>query len=222
MRPGPIDVEVFGLTVRLLPPFKGSARHILLSPHRSERQERAFLARHMTPAGVFLDIGGNKGFYTFWAAGAFPQATVHTFEPRPSHAEMLQFNVTANQLQGRVKVHQVALADRRGSASFGLETESLAYGEGATIDVPTAPLLDILDTAGVQHVDAIKIDVEGVEDKVLMPFFRAAPRALWPRAIIIEHCCADYWAENPISFAMANGYTTAFTTTLNTALQLSA
>lgn len=78
MRPGPIDVEVFGLTVRLLPPFKGSARHILLSPHRSERQERAFLARHMTPAGVFLDIGGNKGFYTFWAAGAFPQATVHT------------------------------------------------------------------------------------------------------------------------------------------------
>lgn len=135
---------------------------------------------------------------------------------------MLQFNVTANQLQGRVKVHQVALADRRGSASFGLETESLAYGEGATIDVPTAPLLDVLDTAGVQHVDAIKIDVEGVEDKVLMPFFRAAPRSLWPSAIIIEQCCADYWAENPISFAMANGYTTAFTTTLNTALQLSA
>ena len=51
----------------------------------------------------------------------------------------------------------------------------------------------ILDDAGVDHVDALKIDVEGFEDRVLTGFFKDAPQSLWPRAVVIEHLSRNEW-----------------------------
>ena len=51
------------------------------------------------------------------------------------------------------------------------------------IRVPSLRLQRILDQAGVTRVDALKIDVEGFEDRVLTGFFKQAPescgRAPW-------------------------------------------
>ena len=38
-----------------------------------------------------------------------------------------------------------------------------------------------------EKLDAIKLDIEGAEDLVLDAFFGAAPRALWPRLILMEY-----------------------------------
>jgi hypothetical protein len=46
--------------------------------------------------------------------------------------------------------------------------------------------LSLLAEEGYQRLDAIKLDIEGAEDLVLDPFFRDAPRALWPLLIIME------------------------------------
>ena len=51
---------------------------------------------------------------------------------------------------------------------------------GKAIKVPSLRLQRILEEAGVSHVDALKIDVEGFEDRVLTGFFADAPQALWP------------------------------------------
>ena len=45
---------------------------------------------------------------------------------------------------------------------------------GKAIKVPSLRLQRILDEAGVAHVDALKIDVEGFEDRVLTGFFQGS------------------------------------------------
>jgi hypothetical protein len=90
----------------------------------------------------------------------------------------------------------------------------LADGEEAALRVPCRPLLDVLNEAGVASIDALKIDVEGMEDKILMPFFNHAPPALWPRLIIIEDT-SDQWSSDLFAFLGARGYRVARRSKLN-------
>ena len=48
------------------------------------------------------------------------------------------------------------------------------------------PLLDIVRDADFPRVDALKIDIEGMELPVLTHFIEHADPALWPAVIILE------------------------------------
>ena len=76
----------------------------------------------------------------------------------------------------------------------------------SAIAVPSLRLERILTDAGAKHVDALKIDVEGYEDRVLTGFFREAPQTLWPRAIVIEHLSRREWLDDCIADMLARGY----------------
>ena len=65
---------------------------------------------------------------------------------------------------------------------------------------------------------ALKIDVEGYEDRVLTGFFKHAPPSLWPRAVVIEHLSRDEWLDDCIADMRARGYTEAGKTRSNTLL----
>jgi hypothetical protein len=84
--------------------------------------------------------------------------------------------------------------------------------------VPSLRLQRILDDAGMVHVDALKIDVEGFEDRVLTGFFRDAPASLWPRAVVIEHLSRKEWQHDCIADMRARGYAEAGRTRSNTLL----
>jgi FkbM family methyltransferase len=86
------------------------------------------------------------------------------------------------------------------------------------IKVPSLRLQRILDEAGVSHVDALKIDVEGFEDRVLTGFFTNAPQALWPRAVVIEHLSSNEWQNDCIADMRARGYAETGKTRSNTLL----
>jgi Methyltransferase FkbM domain len=86
------------------------------------------------------------------------------------------------------------------------------------IRVPSWRLQHILDEAGVSKVDALKIDVEGFEDRVLTGFFMEARPALWPRAVVIEHLSRDQWQKDCIADMLARGYAEAGRTRSNTLL----
>ena len=79
-----------------------------------------------------------------------------------------------------------------------LGASHIASGEASrkAIKVPSLRLQRILDEAGASQVDALKIDVEGFEDRVLTGFFREAPPSLWPRAVVIEHLSKNEWLED--------------------------
>jgi len=89
---------------------------------------------------------------------------------------------------------------------------------GNAFKVPSLRLLRILEEASVPRVDALKIDVEGYEDRVLTGFFRDAPVALWPRAVVIEHLSKDEWQDDCIADMVSRGYAVAGKTRSNTLL----
>jgi hypothetical protein len=68
------------------------------------------------------------------------------------------------------------------------------------------PLLEIVENAKLPRIDAMKIDVEGYEDRVLLPFFATAARSLWPRSIYMETLHAQRWATDCLKELLAIGY----------------
>ena len=110
--------------------------------------------------------------------------------------ERLCFNISANPGLG-VKALAIAAADRDGPLTLFLAPRNkgessirmvgFAPDEGSSVTVPAATLNRILDSEGIDQVDAMKIDVEGAEDLVLGPYFQAAPPARLPALLILAN-----------------------------------
>jgi hypothetical protein len=84
------------------------------------------------------------------------------------------------------------------------------------------PLTTILDEAGVKKIDVLKIDVEGFEDRVLLPFLRHAERSLWPRVILLETNCRPYWSEDCLTELANRSYKVTGRTNDNMVFELTA
>lgn len=124
------------------------------------------------PGFVFYDVGANVGVYSAMAATMFRPASVHSFEPTPTTAEILSAVVDANDAD--VTVHRCALSDTDGHATLFLSpvsdaSNSMVAGFRQSTDevsVRTRRLDDVVaDTGAVPTI--IKIDVETHEPAVL-------------------------------------------------------
>ena len=180
----------------------------------------------MFPAGgTFVDVGANVGTYALALArhvGA--GGKVIAIEPHPVTHARLAFN---NAASGYAQVKLVAAAAGPADGELMIETDGENLGashivsgtaSGKAIRVPSLRLQRILEEGGVSHVDALKIDVEGFEDRVLTGFFAEAPQALWPRAVVIEHLSKNEWQQDCIADMRARGYAETGRTRSNTLL----
>jgi FkbM family methyltransferase len=149
---------------------------------------------------------------------------VIAIEPHPITHARLAFNRAAS---GFAQVHLVAAAAGPSDGELMIETDGdnlgashIVSGErpGNAIKVPSLRLQRILGDAGADHVDALKIDVEGFEDRVLTGFFKEAPQGLWPRAVVIEHLSQNEWQDDCIADMRARGYAETGRTRSNTML----
>ena len=228
---GPVDVALWGSNVRLYPDNNVVERKALLRPDHFDALEREHLQRVMSKAdAVFVDVGGNAGLYSLDAAlHAGDGATIVMIEPDTELIARFEFNLNESRLGGRlnstikVVTEAAAISDRDGSgvlSATGDEgSRSLVAGRTASgLTVALRTLVSVVSDARVDHIDIMKIDVEGHEDKVLPPFLRAAPPALWPRHIIIEHLQRPQWQADCIADALARGYEIVKTTRNNTFL----
>jgi FkbM family methyltransferase len=198
-----------------------------------EPPERAELAREIDKTRrsgrefVFIDIGANVGLFSlFVAAHAGSDARILAIEPEPTSLGRLRFNVAANRdlpirvigsALGESTERVVVQLDNRDRG--GTTTRSLGPHDGA--DVVTAecrPLLEVVNQEGLTHIDALKIDVEGAEDKILVPFFTNAPPDLWPGLVIIEDT-RDRWRSDLFSLLAQIGYRVSSKTKLNVMLR---
>lgn len=186
-----VDVEIWGLKLRLRSRGNLSEQRLLLMPQYLDAQERRSLAETLKDGGVFLDIGANAGVYALWVAARCGQRVrVEAFEPDAELCARLSFNLATNGIRS-VTVNQIALGDREGGARFlagaGNQGENRVETSGsAGTAVPMTTLPAFLTRAGITRIDALKIDVEGQELSVLKPLFADTPRAVWPRWIICE------------------------------------
>ena len=136
------------------------------------------------PGDTVVDVGANIGL---WVMGALRNAgakgQVHAFEPVPSNYDMLCANLSLNGFDAnQVSCQQLCLSDKAGKATFCVATNGNS-GMGALAERPgvdhrietTLVTLDgYCQEHSVEHIDFMKIDVEGAELQVL----RGAARLL--------------------------------------------
>ena len=196
LRGKPVDSEIFGARMRLYPYNNVSEKRILFTPQYFDEPERKLLASRMSDDFVFIDIGANVGGYCLFAAAQGKSgARILAIEPQPDIFERLIYNIRQNEF-ANLKAIDCAVADKDGEITLFLDHENRGEtsmrivgpgGPGSTLTVPAKTLFTIATEEGYDHIDAVKLDVEGAEDLILEPFFRNAPEALWPRLIMMEH-----------------------------------
>jgi len=226
LRGGPLDVSYQGGAFRLYHQGSATERGALLNPEYNIEELR-FLRSHLAPGGVFVDVGANVGTYALaLARDVGADGMVIAIEPHPVTHARLAFNAAAS---GYEQVELVQAAAGADDGELLIETDGDNLGashivsgdaSGKAIAVPSLRLQRILEGAAAARVDALKIDVEGYEDRVLTGFFRSAPRSLWPRAVVIEHLSKDEWQDDCIADMVGRGYAIAGKTRSNTMLIL--
>ena len=224
LRAGPVDVQYQGAAFRFYHQASATERGALLNPDYN-LEELEFLRAHTPRGGVFVDVGANVGTYAMVLAGHVgASGKVVAVEPHPVTHARLAFNRAASHF---TQVRLVAAAAGPSDGELMIETDGDNLGashivsgkaRGNAIKVPSLRLQRILGDAGVDRVDALKIDVEGFEDRVLTGFFRDAPESLWPRVVVIEHLSRDEWLEDCIADMRSRGYAETGRTRSNTML----
>lgn len=141
--------------------------------------------------GVLVDVGANIGDYSFYFARAGWRALA--VEPMPLNVALMNATLCANPaLRGRVRIVHAALGSLSdkgklctvcGMSNAQVKSCSLPSEEGEPCDagdqearVPMRTLEDIVEASGLGNVDALKVDVEGHECKVLEGFPQLAKR----------------------------------------------
>ena len=224
LRSGPLDVQYQGASFRFYHQASATERGALLNPDYNI-EELDFLRTHTPKGGVFVDVGANVGTYAMALARHVGESgAVIAIEPHPVTHARLAFNNAASRF---TQVKLVAAAAGPSDGELMIETDGDNLGashivigdiSSKAIKVPSLRLQHILEQAGVSHVDALKIDIEGYEDRALMPFFKEAPPSLWPRAVVIEHLSKNEWLADCIADMLARGYRDAGKTRSNTLL----
>ena len=162
---------------------------------------------------IIADVGANIGLYTIALAKRVGDTgKVHAFEPDPANFCTLDRHCRLNHVIARVVAHQMAVAgaDARVAFESGRGPES-RIGNGAPVSEVDGVRLDSFFAE--DHIDILKIDVEGFEEEVLKGASGLLrDRTRGPRIIYIEvHPFA--WAqcgttsETLLTFLANHGYT---------------
>jgi FkbM family methyltransferase len=157
-------------TIRRLLPPSVTIRLIADTNYKSGEPELKLLDDLVDPRKNSIDIGANKGSYTYFLSKLSQQ--VFAYEPNPELAKFLSKAFA----KSNVSIYPVAISDRAGMAQLAIPiVDTFAYDQlGSlqlqnssenlqTFDVP----LQRLDDCGHTNVGFIKIDVEGHEETVI-------------------------------------------------------
>lgn len=129
-----------------------------------------------------LDIGANIGITAIPMARAFPNMTLHAFEPIPENASALKRVIRHYKLKNIV-LHEIALGEAPGELKLVLpvingvkmqglshvyrEGEDSEWNRGEIFSIPVKKLDDVEGLQQLKKLAAIKIDVENFEYYVL-------------------------------------------------------
>jgi FkbM family methyltransferase len=216
-----VDVSVRSIKYRLNLSDNITDIKILCSSKEYDKLEVETL-KQACKGEVFIDIG----YYSLAVASA-GATKVLAIEPNPTTLSRLQYNIEINGLDKIIQTVPVGIGNA-GEAEFFFSSQDLggasmlgeALGKTQRITIQTMPLLDIVKQHGVDQIGGIKIDVEGMEDRALLPFFKSAPESLWPRFIVLEHCHQADWQTDIIDYLEQQRYETLNKTRANTIFKL--
>ncbi|GEL54878.1 methyltransferase [Asaia bogorensis NBRC 16594] len=182
---GPVDATLFGLKVRFHPRDNQTDAKGAVCGKAYNATELRWLARALHPDDVFLDIGANMGFFSLFAATRGAQ--IVAIEANPVLQVRFEASFGFNDLP--FTLLRGAVGDTNQRVRMAPRDDDLGSGTVEDCEegrIVMRPLLAWLAEAKVERIDCLKIDIEGYEDRALIPFFRHAPAHLRPRYLMME------------------------------------
>jgi FkbM family methyltransferase len=222
-RPRPrVVVPVRGVEMEL-DPAENVDGSLLFCPQLYDRRELHALLDELRPGDRFADVGAHIGLYALLAARRVtPGGRVLAIEADPANHARLGENVRRNAALA-VETVCVAVSDTEGSAHLTLDTtgnrggNSLIGEGGDTIEVACRPLADVLREHGFDRVDGMKLDIEGMEFRVLRRYLADVPDSRRPRIVVLEHQVG--WIEaaggDAVALLRGAGYRESLRTRIN-------
>lgn len=119
-----------------------------------------------------LDVGANIGATSLCYASSMKRGRIIAVEPHPSTLKSLRTNLALNSFEGLVEIEEVAVSDQSGSISMfipedgtmAMQTASgLAHHKGKIIEIPCVTIDSLLTRHKIDHLNLLKIDIEGYE-----------------------------------------------------------
>ena len=202
---------------------------------RNEVKEINFIKNNSPNKSIFIDIGANMGLYTQNIAflnSANRIIKIISIEPNPTNVDRLKKNIILlkskiKNIKKLVKIINCAVDKnnykKKLDFSNGLANGFISNKKNKknTITVNCKKLYDIVKEENIKYITNLKIDIEGYEDRALIPFFKHAKRSLFPKNILLEHSSSALWKKDLIKFLFKKGYKIVFKNKSNLALTLS-
>lgn len=142
----------------------------------SERYQTPYFLEFISDGATLFDIGANNGYYSLLATASAKDVKVFAFEANPKLVDQLHHVLDMNSLNKQIKVISGAVSDVEGDVQLDFSDVS-HQGKGHIVkqvngynNLTTVPALIIdswMDINHIEHVEIVKIDVEGAEMNVL-------------------------------------------------------
>ena len=219
-----IDTNLFNAKLRLYTKGNVSEKRALFSPQIFEKDERDFIKGKCQDNSVFIDIGSNIGLYSFSVGSVyknFKNTKIFSIEPHPSLFQRLVYNTEQN-TDIPIYPREMALMDKSGEFKLDTPDENLGQGKVSNSGEHTViakNLIDFINDEDIKNISAMKIDVEGNEESVIIPFINNSNRKLLPLIIIIENNNVS-WKTDLIKILEEKGYLIKKKTRMNYILEL--
>ena len=138
--------------------------------------------RNFKKNSVFFDVGANVGMYTIFAA-VISQSNVYSFEPESNNFQILMENIILNNLVNKVNPYPISINNETSITSLYLSSFEKGQSHhmvGESLDHNLQPKLseikqgtfsttleDLIDKWNFPAPNYLKIDVDGIEYKVI-------------------------------------------------------
>lgn len=132
-----------------------------------EKGEARRLDYPLGPESIVVDLGGYRGDFA-WAINNRYGSVVHAFEPMPKFAAQAQARFADND---KVHIHCFGLGSKNGEFALSDDGPASSFVDlGKAMRHQMCEIHEInstLDALGIDHIDLLKINIEGGEYDVL-------------------------------------------------------
>ncbi len=126
-----------------------------------------------------IDVGANRGDWSIAAMSTWPNCRVHAFEVAPNTFRELQASIRATRYSDRIVMNDFGVSDGSGTRTmyyypnmpeFTGEARRHADQEAIPFEARLSTLDAYCVEQGIDHVNFLKVDVEGAEHRVFKGF----------------------------------------------------
>jgi len=173
---GDLIVDVNGYKLTVIPGDLGISSELLMFKTH-EPLTTKLLSKELKKGMTCLDVGGNIGYYTLLESNIVGDTgKVIVIEPSPPNFQHLKKNLEIQDAKN-IDAYNFAAGDVDGNVNFLVYQESngsftIPDGEttdlpGELIKVPAKRIDTFLDELNINHVDFVRMDVEGYESHII-------------------------------------------------------